>query len=229
MKRRALLVSLLLLQVQHGSAAILIDSTTRNGSFESGSISPWASGIAVEDPTFASAGSWYGVFQNANSPTARSLAFQGFAIGPENAGSTFKTSFDARTSASGAFDNVDAYLFGSQADGTTVSSEVVHILNLPSTSWINYQTDLHLPPTWDGTGQLSLQLLFHTSRAVPGVTYVGYLDNVVLEQVPEPSATMMLCLAVGICGWKCWDYGFARRKRMRRESSVRVSQPSLAN
>src|SRR6478672_9940569 len=102
MKRRALAVSLLLLLVQHGSAAILIDSTIRNGGFESGSINPWASGIAVEDPTFASAGSWYGLFQNANSPTARSLAYQSFPVGPENAGSTFKTSFDARTSVSGA-------------------------------------------------------------------------------------------------------------------------------
>lgn len=219
------LISLLLLLVQHGSAAILIDSTTRNGSFETGSPDPWAGGIAVQDPNFASASSWYGLFEDANSPTARSLAFQFFPIGPENAGSTFKTSFDARTSASGAFDNVHGYLFGTQADGTPVSSENVEFPTLSSTSWGNFQADFHLPATWDGTGQLSLQLLFHTSRAVPGVTYVGFLDNVVLEQVPEPTATTMLSLvALAICG-----YGLARRNKIRRESSVRVSQPSLAN
>jgi len=202
------IVLLVLTAMPSFAAVSLIDATTRNGSFEDGVIAPWLSGGVARDPSFATDGSWYGVFQDANVGTAREIAFQ-FLPANKNAGLTFNTAFDARTSPTGAFDALSVQFFGRNQDGSIVNTiePPLDFAGLSGSGWNTFQTQFHLPNTWDGLGDVSLQILFHKSGALSGVTYVGYLDNVQLQQGPEPSTAIELISAGALLsGWRLWRY-----------------------
>lgn len=173
----------------------LIGPSTLNGSFESGVASPW-NGIEVTNgAAFASDGSWYAVLHDANTPTARDVCFQFLSANPSS-GLTFIATFDARDGIAG-FDSVAASFFARNTDGTFVNAAATPVASPPlgTSAWGSYQTLFQLPGTWDGVGNISLQIQFTKNGAVSGTTYVGYLDNITLQQVPEPSVTALFGLA----------------------------------
>jgi len=165
---------------------ILIGPSTRNGSFEDGVATPWRGALVAQDPRFASAGSWYGVFpETANGTTARAVASQiGLNASPAN-GLTFILTFDARNGALG-FDSVYGYINALNADGSSALPSRTPVTSPPlgSNAWGEYQTLFQFPQTWDGGGNFLLGIQFTRYGAVVGITYTGYLDNVILRQIP---------------------------------------------
>jgi hypothetical protein len=183
----------------------LIGPSTLNGSFESGIASPWNGVEVTNNAAFASAGNWCAVLHDANSPTARDLCFQFLSASPSG-GLTFIATFDARNGTTG-FDSVAAFFFARNTDGTFVNATATPVLAPPldASAWGHYETDFQLPGTWDGVGNISLQIQFTKNGAAGGTTYFGYLDAITLQQVPEPSSAILLVLggflaARGFCG-----------------------------
>src|SRR5690242_10591708 len=98
------------------AAVALIGPNLRNGSFESGVAAPWlGSPQLIQDPGFASDGSWYALVQASGSGTARNGPFQSFPTSKEN-GLTFSLDFDARVGAT-PFTALDIEFFGRNANG----------------------------------------------------------------------------------------------------------------
>jgi hypothetical protein len=195
--RTHLIIPICLIAVQPTFAAVtLIGPNTLNGSFESGTASPWLGGVQmVHDPAFATDGSWYATIQAVGSGTAREIAFQ-FLPANRSDGLTFNVSFDARIGTTG-FDKLSVDFFARNTDGTLIGSVETppSFSTLSSSEWHTFQTQLHLPTTWDG-GNISLQLLFSKTDATSGIVYTGFLDNIILQQVPEPSMPGLSCLAL---------------------------------
>lgn len=178
---------------------MLIGPSTRNGSFEDGVASPWRDVQAINGPLFASDGSWYGVSQDtANGQTARAGASQilsadsSLPANPAN-GLIFILTFDARNGAVG-FDTVYGYINAWNADGTAVRPSANSITSPPlaSSGWVAYETVFQFPETWDGGGNFIVGIQFTKQGAVIATTYTGYLDNIVLQQIPEPSSLALL-------------------------------------
>jgi hypothetical protein len=169
------------------AAVTLIGPNTFNGSFESGAPSPWEGGLQViNDPLFASDGSYYATLQATGliSGAARQIAFQ-FLPASRSDGITFSVSFDARIGATG-FDNLGVELLGSVETPVTFTT-------LGSAGWQTFHTEFHMPDSWSG-GNISLQLLFSKSNGTSGTTYTAFLDNIVLQQIPEPSVASFVCV-----------------------------------
>jgi hypothetical protein len=197
---RAHLINLIcvLLTSSTQAAVTLIGPNTLNGSFESGNAFPWQGGIqVVNDPTFASD---YAALQatGLSSGAARQIAFQ-FLPANRGDGVAFSASFDARIGTTG-FDTLSVDFFARNSDGTLIGSVETPavVTNLSNSAWQTFQTQFHLPEAWDGGGNISLQLLFSRSGTTSGTVYTGFLDNIVLQQIPEPSTAGLVCLA-GIC------------------------------
>lgn len=191
----AILLAIIATTAALGQGTLLIGPSTLNGSFEAGVASPWLDIEVAQDPTFASHGAWFGILQSATSPTARDVCFQ-FLSANRNSGLTFIATFDARNGTVG-FDSVYAYLFARNADGTFVYPTATPVASplLSSSAWGSYVTEFHLPGTWDGVGNISLGMQFTKTGAGGGATYSGYLDNITLRQVPEPSVPALFALA----------------------------------
>jgi len=142
------------------------------------------------------------------SGTAREIAFQNLPAN-RNDGLTFIATFDARDGLVG-FDSLSVDFFGRNTDGSIVGATEAPVTfpSLSSLAWGAYQLHYELPAAWDGGGGVSLQILFSKHGAVSGTTYVGYLDNVTLEQVPEPSTLALFgvsgLLALGGLRWRRW-------------------------
>ncbi|MBN9691256.1 MAG: hypothetical protein J0M24_13555 [Verrucomicrobia bacterium] len=174
----------------------LIDATLRNGSFESGVSAPWLGDVvATQDSSFASQGSWYGTLQSSPPGSARAIAFQFLTASPTE-GRSFLATFDARVAGIG-FDSLSVDFFSRSSEGVITSASEVPLVfpALSSSEWRTYQVGYQLPESWSGSGEISLQILFSKSDAFSGVTYVGYLDNVTLTQIPEPSTKTLLGFA----------------------------------
>jgi hypothetical protein len=181
MRAHLIFVTCFFLASSTRAAVTLISSNILNGSFESGSASPWQGGVQViHDPGFASDGSYYASLQAtaSSSGAARQIAFQ-FLPANQSDGTAFSVSFDARIGATG-FDSLEVDLLGSVETPVTFTA-------LRSSEWSTFHTEFHLPDSWSG-GNISLQLLFEKSGGTSGTTYIGFLDNIVLQQIPEPSA-----------------------------------------
>ena len=179
----------------------LIGPVTRNGSFESGSASPWNSTVA-QDASFASHGEWFAVLQSATVPSARDICFQFLSANPAD-GLTFFATFDARNSVTG-FDSVAAYLFARNTNGTFVNAVATPLISpvLSTDAWGSYQTRFQLPNNWDGIGSISLGIQFTKNNTVSGTTYFSYLDNITLQQVPEPWPAALFGLAASLWAFR---------------------------
>lgn len=179
----------------------LIGPSVLNGSFEDGVTSPWLGNAqASQDVFFASQGGWYGVLQrSSNGGALRAIAWQYLTATPNN-GRMFIASFDARVGEIG-FDSISVDFFARSSDGvfTSATESPLAFPVLSNSEWRTYELQYLLPASWTGDGEISLQILFHRADAVSGVAYTGYLDNIVLTQVPEPSALALLGLGGLLC------------------------------
>jgi hypothetical protein len=180
----------------------LIGPAIRNGSFEDRVAPPWGGyskdfGV-THGPAFASHGEWFAtVTEIAVSSIARPSIWQRVA-GDRSDGLTFLLTFDARNGTAG-FDGIRVFFVGQNGDGTFVSPTNVFFASppLPALAWQTYQARFELSDAWEGGGSISLGLQFEKTGAIVGMTYVGYLDNVILQQIPEPSACALLGLGGG--------------------------------
>lgn len=170
----------------------LIGPATRNGSFEDGVALPWSGVNAVSNnPSFASHGAWFAVLQS----PIRTGSWQYLAINPLN-GRSLVVSFDARSKASSGFNSLSFFINTQNADGTDVLPSVSWLKTPPltSSSWTSYLAVFQFPESWNGS---SIRLGIDFGGGVSGgPTLTGYLDNVILQQIPEPSALSSLGLGL---------------------------------
>ena len=177
---------------------VLIGPSTRNGSFEDGDLPPWMlvanATTVVQDAALSSHGEWLAVLsQTASSSIARPGTSQLLSVDSAQ-GRSFSLTFDAGNGTAG-FDGVRVFFTVRNISGMLVLADNL-LFQLPSFSpgeLESYQRNWSLPSAWDG-GQLSLGLQFEKANAVAGMTYFGYLDNVILTQIPEPSTFALLVL-----------------------------------
>ena len=177
----------------------LIGPSTRNGSFEDGSLPPW-SGYNVQvlyDAVFASDGDYYASFQSSSVLPVS----MGQNLSPSlEAGLLFVLTFDARVEAP-SLDLVSVFMSGRTPDGDPLKATVVPITTPPLSvsAWQSYEYQLLLPGAWDAAG-VTLGISFSNNQPLGGVTHYAYLDNVVLTQVPEPSAWVLLGIGLVFVG-----------------------------
>ncbi|MCO5051010.1 MAG: PEP-CTERM sorting domain-containing protein [Verrucomicrobiae bacterium] len=190
----------------------LIGPSIRNGSFEDGVITPWSGNnlTAAQDSSFASHGSWYAVVSSLVS-TAQNLT-------PDPTdGLTFLLTFDARMGVPG-FDSVSTRMDARTPEGASLSASITPIAVPPlsASAWQSYQYQLEMPGAWDSAG-IFFSIAFSKSQPLGGVTHFAYLDNVVLQQIPEPSS-----LALVLCGGALW---LTARERRRNGGTVKRPVP----
>jgi hypothetical protein len=173
----------------------LIGPFARNGDFEDGVLSPWAGSFGAfgvaEDPSFASHGNWFAV---AESAFALSLfATQNLAPNPEH-GLVFVLSFDARVGEPG-YTSVSTRMDGRTPQGTSLTASISPIMVPPlsSSAWQTYQYRLEMSEAWDMAGVI-FAITFSKAEPLGGITHFAYLDNVVLQQIPEPGVLALLAL-----------------------------------
>ncbi len=180
----------------------LIGPSIRNGSFEDGILSPWTvpagNAAVVEDSSSSAEGEWFAVVFDtggAGASIVRPSLFQRPLADASN-GTTFSLSFEARNGVA-AFEGIRVFFAALNTDQTVVFTTSA-FYTLPLSGWGNYQAEYLVPSAWGG-GPVSLGFQFENYNAVAGTGYRGYLDNVVLQQIPEPGA-----LALGLCGGALW-------------------------
>ena len=173
----------------------LIDPTTRNGGFEDGVTSPWGLVNSVgQNGIFASQGDWYGIVAAlANVAAARTDSYQIISTSPLG-GRSFLLTFDARIGSTG-FESVSASIISQNSLGIYVPPLATLLSSPPLTTnaWATYQKLFMFPDVWDGNS-IRLDIEFRNPNASVGSTYIGYLDNVRLQQIPEPSSLILLGL-----------------------------------
>jgi len=167
---------------------LLIGPSTRNGSFEDGIASPWGGVDAVnKNAGFASHGEWFAVV----SGNSRTDSYLSVEANPTN-DRTFLLTFDARSGIPD-FNSVSASINSRNVDGSLVQPASTSLMSptLVSTAWVTYQQQFLFPESWDGSS-VRLDIAFNKFPAVAGTTYFGYLDNITLQQIPEPSSLVVL-------------------------------------
>jgi hypothetical protein len=179
----------------------LIGPGVRNGSFEEGVRLPWEGDLQVAHGSgFASEGEWFGSLSElANGNTARAGTWQIVPVSIAD-GNIFVLQFDVRAGTVG-FDSVTVSL------QSTSVEPVVTILSAPplaSDRWVTYKVEFVFAETW-ASEIISPFIQLTKNNAVIGITYSGFLDNVVLQQVPEPSTLMLSlvgCVFLMVCAFR---------------------------
>lgn len=171
------------------SQGIIIGQSIRNGSFEDGFGSPWNGDNQVSNnPVLATQGTWLGVVQS----TLRTDTYQNIPINP-SLGRSFEVSFDARVGVVG-FSSLSCFINTLNSSGVSVLPTFTRPTNPPlsSTSWYNYQAAFHFPESWDGS---SIRVGIGFGGGISGGPILtGYLDNVIVQQVPEPASSLTVWL-----------------------------------
>ena len=177
----------------------LVSQTVRNGSFEDTFLSPWAVGSGNASVTLnsslSSQGDWHAIIsQTALSSIVRSSITQSLSANRFD-GFFFTLGFDARNGLA-SFGGV-RLTFAIQNTDSSYALVTNTFLNLSNGGWQSFEKSFVVPSNWDGGGNLFLGFQFERQGAVIGDTYTGYLDNIVLTQIPEPSVAALtgLCLA----------------------------------
>jgi hypothetical protein len=175
---------------------------TRNGSFEAGLLSPWTQspGSSVaQDSNFAAHGEWFAALSQAGGGQIARIGIQQSLIANRDDGLSFLVAFAARNGPAG-FDGIRVFFTAQNGDQTTFFPTNVFLTSPPlnTSTWQNYQSGFRLPETWDGGGNIFLGLQFEKSGTVVGTEYRGYLDNIVLQQIPEPTSVTLLALGGAI-------------------------------
>jgi len=174
---------------------VLIGLSTRNGSFENGALPPWSGygSQLSQDPLFASEGTYYVSLQSSGVLPVSI----GQRLSPSSdAGLRFLLTFDARVEEP-SLNLVSVLMSGRTPEGNPLSASVVPIAAPPlsTSAWQRYEYQLRMPESWDASG-FTFGISFSKNQPLGGVTHYAYLDNVVLTQIPEPSALAL----VGIGG-----------------------------
>jgi hypothetical protein len=200
-KRAAgLLVSLIVTTPFVQGDTILVGPSTRNGSFEDGVLSPWSAAVndasVLNDSSFASDGDWCArLSEAATSSSVRPSIFLTLNANRTD-GLDFLLTLDARNGAT-AFSGLRVF-FAAQNSDTSYAFATNSFLTPISDEWQAFALDFRLPEAWDGGGNLYLGLQYENQSAVVGLTYSGYLDNVLLQQIPEPSELALFSLGGGL-------------------------------
>jgi hypothetical protein len=82
---------------------------------------------------------------------------------------------------------------GRTPEGTSLDAIVTPILapTLSSQTWQAFEYEIEIPAAWDAAG-ITLSISFSKNVPLHGVTHFAYLDNIVLQQIPEPSTLALL-------------------------------------
>jgi large exoprotein involved in heme utilization and adhesion len=199
--RKAAVVLLLLTTATplFSQGTFLIGPSIRNGSFEDGVLLPWTTpggnANTVQDFNFASHGEWYAVVsETAAGSIVRPSIFLRLNADRSD-GLTFSLTLDARNGMF-AFEGIRVFFVARNSDASYAFTENL-FFSLPPTQWQDIQAQFQLPDAWDGGGNITLGLQFENYSASTGTTYAGYLDNIVLQQIPEPSVVSLLLAGAG--------------------------------
>ena len=192
------------------AAAPFVDASTRNGSFETGSLAPWSgfgtstpTPTIVTDPTIASDGQRFARLSSIGSSffTGQSIIVSSPALDPA-LGNIVRIEFDARVPANGdVYNHITLSAFGSSpSDSIIIGSAAVEFDPLTSAAWAHQVHDLMIDPAkMAALPSMSFGMGFWRQPAVTGLTYVGWVDNVTMTQIPEPAgigAAILIAAAI---------------------------------
>lgn len=177
---------------------ILVDPTTRNGSFESGTTS-WSTGQGLSlttstvNPPGPTQGIAYGIVDKAsvsNGSTVNGrLQTQNIPVDLITNGTEFSFSVDIRAADVDGFGN-----FGITAGFGTGPGFVGQLIesDLLTTDYVTYSGTYSAPN--DSFTSHSLRFQFTRGLSTSGTTYEAYIDNLVVTQLPEPASASALGL-----------------------------------
>lgn len=202
---RILLVLLLVHLAGGAGAAVLIDSAVSNGSFEGGGFGDWytsGSSAVVRDGAFASDGEYYAeVAGKATAPFTHQLLVHHFSASKTD-GLIFLFQADVRNG-SMPFDTVGISLDG-WAGGREVLRPQVQMIQSPDLTageWGRYIGIARFSESeWEAFNPtlVSFGIVFSKQNAIWGTRYQAFVDNLRLEQVPEPGAAGLVALGFGL-------------------------------
>ena len=174
------------------SAEMLIDTGRLNGSFESGETSPWTvdtgdSMLAVENGIFAYDGIWYA---EVGIDAGRAHVMQYISSITPTDSDTFTLSFQARKGTPGP-GAVTAGISSTKTGGAPVSAKLIGsvVPELSDTEWKQYSYTLQFEDLWDPSSDLNIRIGFRDGWTSGSK---GFLDNIVLEQIPEPYTVLVI-------------------------------------
>ena len=139
-------------------------------------------GAVVKDAGFASHGEWYATIGQPNwyitqRPSASSDSGLGFLL-----------TFDARGSIDAQFSSVSLITFA--GGPLTASVTPISVPALAPTEWRTFKYGFEFP-VGGWTAPVSLTITF-------SATGTGYLDNVLFQQIPEPSVLALVLIGAGL-------------------------------
>ncbi|HBG26507.1 MAG: hypothetical protein A2Y10_00925 [Planctomycetes bacterium GWF2_41_51] len=199
--RNILMFTMLLFVCGNCNAVILIDQNTRNGSFETGQWDPWGSGNAlVNDVSFASNGSYYAKLETITGRDG--IGQRNFSI-DKNAGPIFAFSVDVRNGIN-PFDKLDISVSGRTYNGEYIYGVEYNRFEIPaeaSNTWVTITgTETFNVADWQelDINTLVFSIGFSKTNWVSGELLQGFLDNIVLTQIPEPASCLIMTIS-GLC------------------------------
>lgn len=199
--RNILMFIMILIICGSCGAVVLIDQNTRNGSFETGQWNPWSvhSGLVlINDPLFASDGLYY---IKLATTTGREHISQGKISTEKNIGSVFIFPVDVRNGVN-PFDQLDVWVGGRTYDGEFVYGAEYNMFDIPAeaaNTWVTITgTKTFSAADWQelDVSTLSFGIQFSKDNWINGELLEGFLDNVVLMQIPEPMSVLLFGLGI---------------------------------
>ncbi|MEX0653445.1 MAG: carbohydrate binding domain-containing protein [Phycisphaeraceae bacterium] len=181
------------------AATVVIDSSTRNGSFETGDTSDWSlinmfggddsTATVISDGTAPDGDYHLELYKlGGNAPTIQ-IYHHNIAFDPSN-GDEFTLSFDAAMAEVG-YDRIRAEL---KANGTNQIIQMVPGWAALDTEWANYSGSGTIDNI-ELVTSLEVKIVVESNSPTSSdVGYTSYLDNLVVTQTPEPATLGLLGL-----------------------------------
>lgn len=177
---------------------VLINDSTRNGGFESGTASPWGGISAIFDPALTHAGDLYGHVEG-----FRGVVYQWIPVANTD-GRDFSYSFWARVPDTNGFTSLSV----SFSDSDFSHTAAVTPLNVPSLSseeWTFFSYTFSTQNAWNDSGSSQISIAFPNSPE----TRFAYLDSITFVQIPEPSSFSLILISMA------FGYYLIRRVRFK--------------
>ena len=179
---KSILTSLILgSTLQLSYSAVIIDTSTRNGGFESNGF--WEDVGFIYDPDTAYSGNYYGAFSPASQSSLLDIE-NGIAISFE---------FFARRSETAEVIGI------SFSNGSTPYSGILNYMErpIPTTEWQRYSGTFVFTDAWENQQVVDILL---TSTSADGGFRTSDLDDVSILQIPEPEPIFLLLVIFSIIG-----------------------------